>query len=124
MSLAAATPIDALCPVPEVSVLELAVTIVCARRPGIEPPGIVLELARWFHVDLAESDLSGSIRRLQHKAWLIGEGCGMRATEEARERAEFAARGVVHLVFRDRFFFDVGKLLDVSIVREDQRRDH
>ena len=61
--------------------------------------------------------------RLLHREWLTSDGPAFHATEHARVKAEFAARGLVHFLFRDRFFFDVGKLLDVTIVREDPFHD-
>lgn len=114
---------DALAPIPDVSMLELAVVIVFARKPNAKVATAAAEIARWFNVDVSASDLMHPLRRLQHRAWLTPAGASFRATEEAREKAEAAARGLVHLVFRDRFFFDVGKLLDVNIVREDKIRD-
>ena len=117
------TAFDALTPVPELSVLELAVVICFARRPGSDLASVVAEIGRWFDASLVESDLAGPLRRLVHREWLLSEGDAFRATEDARVKAEFAARGLVHFVFRDRFFFDVGKLLDVTIVREDSIHD-
>ena len=117
------TAFDALTPVPELSVLELAVVICFARRPGSDLASVVAEIGRWFDASLVESDLAGPLRRLVHREWLLSEGDAFRATEDARVKAEFAARGLVHFVFRDRFFFDVGKLLDVTIVREDPFHD-
>ena len=117
---ASVTPIDALCPVPDVSVLEMAVLIVFVRRPGIDMSSLVAEISHWFRSDLRECDVTNPLRRLQHKEWLVDDGAVLRATEGARQKAEFAAKGIVHLAFRDRFFFDVGKLLDVSIVKEDR----
>ena len=119
MDATSVTAFDALAPVPEISVLELAVVICLARRPGIDPAGMAAEIGRWFNAGLVESDLAGPLRRLVHREWLLRDGPSFRATEDARLKAEFAARGLVHFVFRDRYFFDVGKLLDVTIVRED-----
>ena len=119
MGAASVTAFDALAPIPEISVLELAVVICLVRRPGIDPAGVVAEIGRWFNASLIESDLAGPLRRLVHREWLVSDGAAFRATEDARVKAEFAARGLVHFVFRDRYFFDVGKLLDVTIVRED-----
>lgn len=117
------TAFDALAPVPELSVLELAVVICFARRPGSDLASVVAEIGRWFDAGLVESDLAGPLRRLVHREWLLSDGPAFRATEDARVKAEFAARGLVHFLFRDRFFFDVGKLLDVTIVREDPFHD-
>lgn len=114
------TAFDAHSPLPEFSVLELAVVICFARRPASDLASVVAEIGRWFDTALVENDLAGPLRRLVHREWLVSDGAGFRATEDARLKAEFAARGLVHFLFRDRYFFDVGKLLDVSIVREDQ----
>ena len=76
-------------------------------------------MARWLHVDIDKQDLAHPVRRLHHRSLLEGEEHALRATEDARAKAEHAARGIVHLTFRDNYFFDVGKLLDVSI-REDK----
>jgi hypothetical protein len=123
MSGASIMAFDAMTPVPDVTVLELGVIICCARRPGSEVASIAAELGRWFNTNLAESDLSAAIRRLVHREWLRPEGPSLHAAEDARAKAEFAARGIVRLAFRDRYFFDVGKLLDVAIVREDHFRE-
>lgn len=123
MGAANVTAFDAHTPVPEFSVLELAVVICIARRPGISPGEIAAEIARWFNAAVADHDLAGPLRRLLHREWLTSDGPAFHATEDARVKAEFAARGLVHFLFRDRFFFDVGKLLDVTIVREDPFHD-
>jgi hypothetical protein len=123
MGAASVTAFDARTPLPEFSVLELAVVICFARRPGSDLASVVAEIARWFDIGLVEGDLAGPLRRLVHREWLVSDGAGFRATEDARLKAEFAGRGLVHFLFRDRYFFDVGKLLDVSIVREDQQHD-
>ena len=119
MGTSSVTAFDALAPVPEISVLELAVVICVARRPGIAPGDVATEIARWFNASVAIGDLAGPLRRLLHREWLTRNGPGFHAAEDARVKAEFAARGLVHFLFRDRFFFDVGKLLDVTIVREE-----
>ena len=113
------TAFDAHTPLPEFSVIELAVVICIARRPGIAPGDVAAEIARWFNAGVAEGDLAAPLRRLLHREWLTRDGPVFHASEDARAKAEFAARGLVHFLFRDRFFFDVGKLLDVTIVRED-----
>ena len=123
MGAASVTAFDALAPVPEISVLELAVVICLARRPGSDLASVAAEIGRWFNIRLTQSDLAGPLRRLVHREWLLSDGISLRATEDARVKAEFAARGLVHFVFRDRYFFDVGKLLDVTIVREDPIHD-
>lgn len=123
MGASSVTAFDALTPVPEFSVLELAVVICLVRRPGTDPAGVVAEIGRWFNASLVESDLAGPLRRLVHREWLVSDGPSFRATEDARLKAEFAGRGLVHFLFRDRYFFDVGKLLDVIIVREDPIHD-
>ena len=119
-----AAVVDAMSPIPNLTVLELAVVIVFARRPGSEFAYVAEEIGRWFKVELLASDLMRSVQRLQEHSWLVHEGTKLHVTEDARARAERAARGIVHLAFRDRYFFDVGKLLDVTIAREDSRRDH
>jgi hypothetical protein len=123
MGASSVTAFDALAPVPDISVLELAVVICFARRPGSDLAGAASEIGRWFNASLTQSDLAGPLRRLLHREWLLGDGPSFRASEDARVKAEFAARGLVHFLFRDRFFFDVGKLLDVTIVREDPCHD-
>jgi hypothetical protein len=120
---ASITAFDANMPVQDMTVLELGVIICCVRRPGCEPGSIAAELGRWFNTSLAEGDLAPAIRRLTHREWLRPEGSALHAAQDARAKAEFAARGIVRLVFRDRYFFDVGKLLDVVIVTEDQSHE-
>jgi hypothetical protein len=119
------TPIinfDARAPVPDLSVLELAVIICVVRKPAHGAGAIAANLARRFNVPLEASDLVSPLRRLERRGWLIGNDPKFEVSEEARNRAEFAARGIVQLLFRDRYFFDVGKLLDVTLVSEDQAR--
>ena len=120
MSATTVTAFDAFAPVPEMSVLELAVVICFARQPGIDVAGVVVEIGRWFKTSVVESDLSAALRRLIHREWLTTDGVALHATDEAREKAEFAAKGIVGLIYRDKYFFDVGKLLDVTLVREDR----
>ena len=119
MDATSVTAFDALAPVPEFSVLELAVVICLARRPGSDLGSVAAEIGHWFDASVTQSDLAGPLRRLVHREWLLCDGPSFRAAEDARVKAEFAARGLVHFLFRDRYFFDVGKLLDVTIVRED-----
>ena len=114
------TEFDSLAPVPDVSVLELAVVICSVRQPGSDRANIAAEIGRWFKASLDESDLVAPVRRLAHRQWLTSDGPSLHAAEEAQAKAEFAARGIVQLLFRDRYFFDVGKLLDVALVREDR----
>jgi hypothetical protein len=114
------TPFDALAPIPEISVVELALIICFARRPGTEVAGIAAELAHWFDIDVVEADLAAALRRLVHREWLTIDGIAFQATDEAHAKAEFVARGLVRLLYRDRYFFDVGKLLDVTLIREDR----
>jgi hypothetical protein len=123
MSGASILRLDAFTPAADISVLELGVIICCVRQPGSEPGTIAAELGRWFHMSIAESDLASAIRRLTHREWLSCDGSALHAAEHARAKAEFAARGIVHLSFRDRYFFDVGKLLDVALVREDRSHE-
>jgi hypothetical protein len=113
------TAFDALAPVPDFSVLELAIVIVFARSPGISLAGVGVEIARWFKTDVSECDLAQPVGRLMRREWLTTDGKTLHATEEARAKAELAARGIVQLMFRDRYFFDVGKLLEVTIIKED-----
>ncbi|UVO53790.1 hypothetical protein [Sphingomonas sp. SUN039] len=114
------TAIDALAPIPEISVVELAVVICFTRRPGSDVASVVAEIGRWFNISLVESDISNALRRLIHREWLTTDGIALHATEAARDKAELAARGIVQLIYRDRYFFDVGKLLDVTLIREDR----
>jgi hypothetical protein len=113
------TAIDARAPIPEVSVIELAVVICFTRRPGSDIASVVAEIGRWFNTSIVESDISNALRRLIHREWLTTDGIALHATEVARDKTELAARGLVQLIFRDRYFFDVGKLLDVTLIRED-----
>ena len=117
------TALDGLAPVPEFSVLELAVVICCARRPGSDLASVASEIGQWFNTRLVESDLAGPLRRLLHCKWLLSDCGGFSATEVSHAKAESAALGLIHFLFRDRFFVDVGKLLDATIVREDLIRD-
>ena len=55
---------------------------------------------------------------------MTAKGDRYAATDNGRARAESAAKSLVHLIFRDRYFFDVGKLLDVTLVKEDSNDAH
>jgi hypothetical protein len=113
------TAFDALVPIPELSIAELALVICYVRRPGAELGTVASEIGRWFNADIVEHDLATALRRLVHREWITIEGTAYRVSDAARTRAEFAARGLVRLIYRDRYFFDIGKLLDVTFLRED-----
>ena len=112
-------PFDARAPVPDLTILELGIAIVCTRRPTLGVDQIAAEIARWFRNDIASRHVELPLKRLIARGDVASVGGGFAATETGRVRAEEAARGLVHLIFRDRYFFDVGKLLDVTFVRED-----
>ncbi|MBX9777783.1 MAG: hypothetical protein K2Y71_25680 [Xanthobacteraceae bacterium] len=120
MSATTVTAFDAFAPVPEMSVLELAVLLCFARKPGSTIADVAEEIGHWFKASVVESDLSATVRRLVHREWVTTDGITLHATDEALQKAEFAAKGLVKLIYRDRYFFNVGKLLDVTILREDQ----
>jgi hypothetical protein len=110
---------DADQPIPDLSVVELAIVICCIRKPGIDLASVALNIGRWFGTSVVESDLLVPLRRLEHRAWLTSDGSLLHPGQEAQKRAQFAARGLVRLLFRDRYFFDVARLLSVKLVRED-----
>jgi hypothetical protein len=110
---------DADQPIPDLSVVELAIVICCIRKPGIDLASVALNIGRWFGTSVVESDLLVPLRRLEHRAWLTSDGSLLHPGQEAQKQAEFAARGIVRLLFRDRYFFDVARLLSVKLVRED-----
>lgn len=111
--------IDTRAPVPDLTILELGITIVCTRRPSSAPGQIATEIGRWFGKEITASHVELPLKRLIARGDVI-DVCGcFGASETGRIRAEEAARGVVRLVFRDRYFFDVGKLLEVTLVQED-----
>lgn len=112
-------PFDAHAPIPDLSVIELAMVICCVRKPGIDLACVAANIGRWFEASVVEDDLLMPLRRLEHRAWLISDGSALHPGQEAQKQAEFAARGIVRLLFRDRYFFDVAKLLRVKLVRED-----
>jgi hypothetical protein len=113
------TNIDTRAPVPDLTILELGITIVCTRRPTPAVDQIAAEIGRWFGKEITASHVEMPLKRLIARGDVIdNRGC-FGASETGRTRAENAARGVVHLVFRDRYFFDVGKLLEVTFVKED-----
>lgn len=123
MSGASIMKFDSVSPIPDLSALEFAVAICCARRPGIDAAGVAAEIGRWFNVSIVDSDLSAALRRLVHREWVSLDAGALCAVGMSCEKAELAARGIIHLMFRDRYFFDVGKLLDVAIVREDHTHE-
>lgn len=110
--------------VPDLSVIELAIAIVCTRKPGSAVDEIAAEIARWFRKDVGPSDVELPLHRLVARADVIAKGNRYAATENGRVRAESAAQALVYLFFRDRYFFDVAKLLEVKFVREDSSHAH
>lgn len=115
------TTFDTEAPIPDLSVVELAIVIVTTRQPGIKLGALAQELGRWFGNDVAVAHVELPLRRLVTRECVTEQLGNYTATEEARVRAERAAKGLVHLFFRDRYFFDVSKLLEISFVREDGR---
>ena len=105
--------------VPDFTVIELAITIVCTRRPGMAIDEIAAEIARWFGKDVRANHVEMPLHRLVARTDVTVDRDRYASTDHCRERAESAARSLVHLFFRDRYFFDVAKLLDVSFVKED-----
>ena len=95
MSASSVTAFDAFAPVSDLTVLELAIVICFVRRPGSDLASVGDEIGRWFKTSVVESDLSSSLRRLVHREFLTTDGKSLHVTEDARERAECAARGIV-----------------------------
>ena len=110
--------------VPDLSVIELAIAIVCTRKPGSAVDEIAVEIARWFRKDVGPSDVEMPLRRLIARSDVTADGDRYGATENGRARAESAAQALVYLFFRDRYFFDVAKLLEVKFVKEDTSHAH
>lgn len=110
--------------VPDFTVIELAIVIVCTRRPRTATGEIAAEIARWAGKDVRANHVEMPLRRLVARADVTAEGDRYAATDNGRARAESAAKSLVHLIFRDRYFFDVGKLLDVTLVKEDSNDAH
>ena len=103
----------------DMTVLELAISVVCTRRPLSPVEDIAAEVSRWFSSEVRPAHIEMPLHRLVARADVAADGHRYQTTETGRERAETMARSLVHLVFRDRYFFDVGKLLDVTLVKED-----
>ncbi len=70
MGATSVTAFDALAPVPEFSVLELAVVICIARRPGSDLASVVAEIGRG-----STPAWSRAILRVRCAAWSIANGC-------------------------------------------------
>jgi hypothetical protein len=102
MSVVSVTAFDAGTSVPDFSMIELAIVIVFSRHPGIDLAGAAAEISRWFKADINAGDLARPLRRLVHREWVTTDGVSLLATTRAREMAEFAGRGLVHLIYRDR----------------------
>lgn len=117
-------PIDARAPVPDLTILELGIAIVCTRRPTFTIEQIAAEIARWFGKDVTAAHVELPLKRLIARGEVADNGGSFGATETGHSRAEEAARALVRLIFRDRYFFDVGKLLDVILVKEDDNHAH
>jgi hypothetical protein len=106
---------------PDLTVIELAIAIVCTRRPLSTTEEISAEITRWFGNDIRPAHVEVPLRRLVAREDVVIDGDRFASTDKGRSRAETAAQSLVHLFFRDRYFFDVGKLLDVTLVKEDNR---
>lgn len=106
---------------PDLTVIELAIAIVCTRRPCTATDEIAAEITRWFGSDIKPAHVEVPLRRLVAREDVVVDGDRYSSTDKGRTRAETAAQSLVHLFFRDRYFFDVGKLLDVTLVKEEHR---
>lgn len=113
------TVIDGLHVDPHLTVLELAIVIVATRRPQASCAQMAEEIERWFRIAVTPQDVELPLHRMISRDCMRVEERGFEPTESGRFQAEQTARALIRLVFRDRFFFDVGKLLDVIIVKED-----
>ncbi|MBA3895929.1 MAG: hypothetical protein H0X36_02065 [Sphingomonadaceae bacterium] len=111
-------------PVPDLTILELGIAIVCTRRPTSTIEQIAAEIARWFGKDVTATHVEMPLKRLIARGEVADNRGSFGATETGHSRAEESARALVRLVFRDRYFFDVGKLLDVTLVKEDGDHAH
>jgi hypothetical protein len=111
-------------PVPDLTVIELAIVIVCTRRPRSGTDEIASEISRWFDRPVTASHVELPLHRLIARGEVTSDGDRFGSTDLGRNRAEDAARSLVRLIFRDRYFFDVGKLLDVTLVKEDANHAH
>ena len=90
------------------TVLELAVSIVCTRtsRLGLDDMGA--EVSKWFNCEVRPVHLEMPLHRLMARGDLTPLESGYVTTENGRTRAEATAKSLVKLIFRDRYFFDVG----------------
>jgi hypothetical protein len=111
-------------PVPDLTVLELAIAIVCTRRPRSETDEIASEISRWFDRPVTASHVELPLHRLIARGEVTSDDDRFGSTDLGANRAEDAAHSLVRLIFRDRYFFDVGKLLDVTLVKEDANHAH
>lgn len=108
---------------PDLTVLELAIAVVCTRKPRSARDDIAAEVGRWFGKGVAPMHLEMPVHRMLARAELVACGDRYAATDLGRTRAESAARSLVYLFFRDRYFFDVSKLLEITF-REDGSNAH
>lgn len=107
--------------VPDFTILELGITIACTRKPAPDHQQIADSIAEWFHHDISGANIELPLQRLLARGDMAQDDGHFCSTDTGRVRAEEAAQALVRLIFRDRFFFDVGKLLDVILVKEDSR---
>ena len=104
--------------------MELGIAIVCTRQPTSTVQQIAAEIARWFRRSVTAAHVELPLQRLIARGDVVATGQGFGATQSGQTRAEDAARALVRLFFRDRYFFDVAKLLEVRLVKEDGNHAH
>ena len=102
----------------DLTVLELAIAIVCTRKPGAALETLAEEVGRRFGSELTPLQLELPVQRMIARADLVADARRYAASDLGRVRAEAAARSLVHLFFRDRYFFDVRRLLEVAFNEE------
>ena len=111
-------------PVPDLTIMELGIAIVCTRAPTSAVDQVAAEIARWFGRPVTAAHVELPLQRLIARGDVVANASGFGATPSGQGRAEDAARALVRLFFRDRYFFDVAKLLEIRLVREDGNHAH
>lgn len=116
------TPIEQAASAPDLSVIEVAIAVVCTRTPNAAFDEISAEVGRWFGKELKPQQIERPLQRLVTRGDVVSDGLRFAATPLGSSRAESAARSLVHLLFRERYYFDVGKLLDLALEKEEHLR--
>lgn len=110
--------LDALRPVPDMSVLEFAVLMAYYRNPGIDLESVAALVGDWFVRALVPSDLTPAIRRLTQRSWLDADALSYAPTQTGLEASRPLLGGMIRMIDGGRRLWDVGKMIQLATLRE------